>query len=85
MLLAIISSYNLQKNKHKPTPALGGLAGPRHWLPRSPACGGPSPRAAVTPGYSDCDPENASAALGWKSKQAGFPRAEGEYSSCRRC
>ncbi len=27
-------------------------------------------------GYSDDDPENASAALGWQSKQAGFPQGE---------
>lgn len=27
-------------------------------------------------GYSDDDPENASAALGWQSKQAGFPRVQ---------
>lgn len=34
-LLMIISSYNLQKNKHQLTPALWGLIWPWDWLPCS--------------------------------------------------
>lgn len=70
----IISSHNLQKNKHQLTPAL------RTHLALGLATMLPGLRAVSEghchAGYSDDDPENASAALGRQSKQAGVPRVK---------
>ena len=76
-LLTIISSYHLQKNKPQLTPALRGHIWSRDWLPLCSRALRAVSEGCCHAGYSDDDPENASAALGRQSKQAGFPRVAG--------
>lgn len=77
MLLVIILSYNpLQQNRQKLTPGPPRTHRAPGLASALPAGGGAISEGRRNAGCSDDDPQNASAALGWRSKQVGFPRGE---------